>query len=61
MNNWLKADWIVKHSVNCYFCGELFDERDGHPADTFNSNDGGEVCPDCEKIYKEVEGDNSEC
>ena len=43
------ADWIDKHSVNCYFCGKLFDEREGQNADPFNGNDGGDICPDCLK------------
>jgi len=43
------ADWIDKHSVNCYFCGKLFDEREGQNADPFNNNDGGDICPDCLK------------
>ena len=41
--------WIDKHSVNCYFCGELFDERECIPADEYNDNDGGDICPDCLK------------
>ena len=38
-----------EHSVNCYFCGDLFDERDAVPADKWNNNDGGEACPECAK------------
>lgn len=37
--------WVDSHSVNCYFCGQLFDERDGIPADSYNHNDGGTICP----------------
>ena len=42
MNN-----WIDRHSVGCYFCGVLFDERKGQNADDFNNNDGGSICPKC--------------
>lgn len=41
-------DWIDKHSVDCYFCGELADERDCIPADEYNGNDGGDICPACQ-------------
>jgi len=41
------SNWIEKHSVNCYFCGKLFDEREGTNADEFNGNDGGDICPKC--------------
>ena len=37
------TDWIEKHSVNCYHCDILFDERDSCGTTT----DGGDVCPDC--------------
>lgn len=39
---------IAKHSVNCYFCGKLVDERECMPADKFNNNDGGDCCTDCQ-------------
>ena len=39
--------WVNGHSVNCYFCGWLFDERDGENADKYNNNDGGSICPFC--------------
>lgn len=39
--------WVDRHSVNCYFCGILFDERDGVPAGQWNNNDGGTACPEC--------------
>ena len=42
MNN-----WIDKHSVNCYFCGKLVDERDCQYADKYNNNDGGHICQSC--------------
>jgi len=47
-------NWIERHSVNCYFCGVLFDERNGQNADLYNQNDGGTICPDCLK----TKGDN---
>lgn len=41
----LEDRWIDRHSVNCYYCGRLFDEREsvGHGPDG-----GGEVCVDCQ-------------
>lgn len=49
MNN-----WIDKHSVNCYFCSGLVDERECMPADEYNDNDGGSICPDClAKLYND--------
>ena len=36
-----------RNSVNCYFCGVLFDEREGLNADDFNNNDGGSICQNC--------------
>ena len=41
--------WVDRHSVNCYFCHTLFDEREGYPADELNGNDGGTACPKCFK------------
>jgi hypothetical protein len=41
--------WIDRHSVDCYYCGALVDERDCIAADDFNGNDGGEICPQCQK------------
>lgn len=40
----MSEDWIDRHSVNCYYCGKLFDERESIGE---SPNDGGEVCPDC--------------
>jgi hypothetical protein len=37
----------LDHSVNCYFCGDLVDERDCTPADDFNNGDGGSICEGC--------------
>lgn len=34
-------------SVNCYFCGKVFDERDAVAADDYNGNDGGSICEKC--------------
>lgn len=39
--------WLDRHSVGCYFCGRLFDERKGRLADPYNGNDGGTICPEC--------------
>ena len=44
------SNWIDKHSVGCYFCGKLFDEREGINADEFNNNDGGTICKECLEI-----------
>lgn len=41
--------WIDKHSVNCYFCGTLCDERECIPADEHNDGDGGDMCPGCQE------------
>jgi len=38
-----------RHSANCYFCGVLFDEREGAPADELNGGAGGDACPKCLK------------
>ena len=38
---------IDKHSINCYFCNALVDERECVQADDYNGNDGGEICPKC--------------
>jgi|TARA_R110002020_G_scaffold367847_1_gene579753 hypothetical protein len=45
--NNVEPRWLKKHSVNCYFCGILFDEREGLNADDFNNNDGGSICQNC--------------
>jgi len=34
------------HSVNCYDCGELVDERDCVNGDEY-THDGGSLCPHC--------------
>lgn len=41
------GDWIDSHSVNCYFCAELVDERECQRADKYNGNDGGSICLKC--------------
>jgi hypothetical protein len=43
----MDARTLDRHSVNCYFCGELVDERECIPADEYNNNDGGSICPLC--------------
>jgi hypothetical protein len=42
-------NWIDRHSVNCYICGRLVDERDCIRADEFNGGDGGDICIDCQE------------
>lgn len=37
-------DWIDKHSVNCFKCGKLVDERECIP----NVEEGGSICPACQ-------------
>jgi len=47
---------IDKHSVNCYFCGDLEDERECMDADEFNNNDGGSICPAClQSVQNDIE------
>jgi len=50
---------LDKHGVNCYFCNALVDERECMPADDWNCDDGGDICPACQKRCKKVlrEGD----
>jgi len=43
--------WIERHSVNCYYCNDLVDERNCVPADNYNNNDGGDICPACQKTH----------
>lgn len=45
---------IDRHSVNCYFCCELMDEREGFPADQYNHQDGGTICPKCKQILEDL-------
>jgi methionyl-tRNA synthetase len=40
--------------VFCYFCNELVDERECKKADKYNNNDGGDICPKCQKTHKLV-------
>lgn len=40
-------DSWISHSVGCYFCGTIFDEREGNHADQYNGGDGGSICPKC--------------
>ena len=41
-------------SINCYFCGLLFDGRDCWNADEYNEQDGGNIC---EKCLTEIHGE----
>ena len=49
----MDAKTIDRHSVNCYFCGDLVDERNCIPADEYNNNDGGSICPACIEVAEE--------
>ena len=45
--------WIEKHSVNCFICHELVDERN-----CIHGNNGeGNICPNCQKDYTLSEND----
>ena len=56
--------WIEKHSVGCFICGELFDERDGvlmaiegtacpKCIEKAASGEGDyRICDECEKVFK---------
>ena len=48
---------LDRHSVGCYFCGILFDERNGSNADEYNGNDGGSICPGCLKKSDKARND----
>jgi hypothetical protein len=45
----MMTTWIERHSVNCYFCGDLVDERECAAADAYNGEDGGDICPRCQE------------
>jgi len=47
------SKWMEKHSVNCYFCGKLVDERECQSADNYNNDDGGTICNECLKLKEE--------
>ena len=54
----MKSDrWVDAHSVNCYFCQELIDERESFPADGFNQDDGGSICQGCYHVFNQ-QGEN---
>lgn len=44
------GNWIDRHSVNCYICGKLFDERESYGT----TDDGGDICEDCWKKRKKL-------
>ena len=39
----------LDNSVNCYFCGEFFRDKECIPADEYNNDDGGSICKECLK------------
>ncbi len=43
----------LDRSVNCYFCNELSSDSECIPADEYNDNDGGSICPRCVEIEEE--------
>jgi hypothetical protein len=45
----------IERTVNCYFCGDFFDERECSPADAYNDNDGGVICDSCRRNKNEDE------
>jgi len=38
---------MERHSVNCYFCNTLTDERECISADKYSGGDGGSLCQNC--------------
>lgn len=40
--------WVDRHSVNCWGCGQLVDERECIP----NTEDGGDICYECQQKEK---------
>ena len=43
-------DWIDRHSVNCFVCNDLVDERDCIPG----KGGEGDICPKCQKEHPEA-------
>jgi hypothetical protein len=39
----MKESWVDRHSVNCFKCGILFDEREG----VVGPGGEGTICPTC--------------
>ena len=50
----MDAQTIDRHSVNCYVCTELKDERNCSPADKYNSNNGGSICESCQSYIDDA-------
>ena len=46
---YLKPEDLEKRdsTVNCYFCSALSYDSECIPADEYNNNDGGSICPIC--------------
>lgn len=42
----MNDEWIDRHSVNCYDCGSIVDERDCVDGDEY-TKDGGSLCQQC--------------
>ena len=52
LNRKMTETEILKHSVGCYFCGDLVDERECTPADDYNGEDGGSMCERCQRLFE---------
>jgi len=54
----LSDSWVDSHSVHCYFCEALIDEREAIRADKYNGDDGGMTCQSCadEKVDEWING-----
>lgn len=51
----MNAQDLLRHSVNCYKCGKLVDERDCMPntKEYGGNDDGGDLCPECQTQEKD--------
>jgi hypothetical protein len=52
-----RPSWVDRHSVGCYYCGALADERECVPntAEYGGNDDGGSICMACHEAGYHLE------